>query len=152
MSTFGNKEALFSKVLTYYVETYGPEHMAHLTAEGHDLTTRLRNNLLSICRLASDSAFPGGCLMAKSSNELGNSCLPELARLAIETFNEQFKEEFTTFFEKEKSLGNLDVNGEPEGLADYLLTLQYGLATMARTGVDQKRLETVVNQSLLSFS
>jgi hypothetical protein len=39
----------------------------------------------------------------------------------------------------------------PEVLADYLLTLQFGLALMARDGIEKERLDRVIRHAAETF-
>lgn len=147
-AVFGNKESLFSQVLKHYVATYGPIHQSKLTEQGRPLKERLRANLLSIIDTVSNPELPGGCFMAKISGEFGSNCLPELASETVIEINKEAVESLITFFREEKERGYLQKADAPEVLADYLQSLQYGLATMARNGVSKSRLNQVVDQAL----
>jgi hypothetical protein len=58
---------------------------------------------------------------------------------------------FVSFFRDELSKGNIGSSASPEALADYLLTLQFGLAVMARNGTKRTRLEKMIDHAVMHF-
>jgi hypothetical protein len=98
--------------------------------------------------MLTDSKLPGGCFVATSTCEAGSSCLPQQAVDSILQVNKNSIKGFTEFFENEQKQGHIDRDKSPELLADYLLTLQFGMAVMARNGAKIGRLKTVIQTGL----
>jgi AcrR family transcriptional regulator len=143
-AAFGNKEALFISALNQYVIKYGSPHMDELNAPNKSLSSRLTAYLKSIARMVSDPLLPGGCFVAATTNEAGGDCLPAGVSQAVAKLNQITRKTLIDFFRHEASAGNLDSTGSPDVLADYLLTLQYGLAVMARNRAKRKVLCDVI--------
>ena len=150
-AAFGNKEALFVSALNRYVAKHGSPHVAVLNEPNRSVRSRVRGYLKSIAHMVSDPALPGGCFVAATTSEAGGECLPAGAMSAIATINRQTRRAFVEFFRREIAAGNIDDANAPESLADYLLTLQYGLAVMARNGAEAEMLENVIDRAVASF-
>lgn len=150
-AAFGNKEALFVRALEHYVSKHGSPHLEKLHAPRRSLRSRLTAYLRSIVRMACDPSLPGGCLVAETTSEAGGDCLPAEASRTVEGINQQTRETFVEFFRHEASAGSLGNVESAEVLADYLLTIQYGLAVMARTNAKLESLEKVIEHAVSDF-
>jgi len=150
-AAFGNKEALFVKALNQYVNDYGAPHFDKLLDTKSSLRDRLEAYLESIAEMLSDSTLPGGCFVATSTCESSSECLPDDAVQAIHNINEASIEAFVNFFREEQIKGYIVSTASPEMLADHLLTLQFGLAVMARSGAKRDRLKPVISNAVSSF-
>jgi len=150
-SAFGNKEELFKSALNKYVQTYGEHHVKELFSSNKSLQKRLLSYLKSMAEMLSDPSMPGGCMITTSTCEAGGNCLPSGAFLAVSRINDQTKKALTEFFSSEISLGNLNENCSAEILANYLFTLQFGLAVMARNGAKQEELNRVIKYAVSTF-
>lgn len=150
-AAFGNKEALFVSALNRYVAKHGSPHTAALSEPNRSVRYRVREYLKSIAHMVSDPTLPGGCFVAATTSEAGGECFPEGASSAIVTINRRTRRAFVDFFRREIAAGNIDGAEAPESLADYLLTLQYGLAVMARNGTEADNLEKVIDHAVASF-
>lgn len=144
-SAFGNKENLFNQAIDLYVNKYGLVHNNELSKMEIKLSERIRNFLLSIARMITSSNLPTGCLLCNSTSEIAGNCLPDNATKNISAMNQQTIISLTDFFEKEQQKGNLNGKFSPNTLANYLLTLQFGLAISARNGSNMEELEEVIN-------
>jgi AcrR family transcriptional regulator len=147
-ATFGNKEELFNQAIEYYLHKYGVVHSRELFKAGISLKQRVKNFLMSIARMLTNPDLPEGCLICHSTSEISGSCLPENSAKNIIAINQQTILTLTKFFEVEQQGGNLINDYCPNTLANYLLTLQFGLAISARNGSNIKQLEGVVNFSI----
>ena len=143
-AAFGNKEALFIRSLTHYVEKHGYPHAEKLKAENAPLSERLKAFLESITEMLCDPALPGGCFVAETTSESGGQCLPEAAAQVVSKINHQSRTFFVDFFRQEAMAGNLIDTNSVDVFADYLMTLQYGLAVMARNGAEKDALIRVI--------
>ena len=150
-AAFGNKEELFVSALNQYVDEYGAPHFDKLLNSESSLQERLRAFLESIVEMLVDSQLPGGCFVASSTSEAGSDCLPEKAVQAVLMVNAASTKAFVDFFKTEQEKGNLSPTVSPAVLADYLLTLQFGLAAMARNGTSRDRLEDIARQVVTVF-
>jgi AcrR family transcriptional regulator len=150
-AAFGNKEALCISALNQYVSKYGSPHMEELNAPNKSLRSRLTAYLKSIAGMVSDPTLPGGCFVAATTNEAGGDCLPAGVSQAVAKINQLTRKTLSDFFRQEASAGTLGKPGSPEVLADYILTLQYGLAVMARNGANRKVLDQVIEYAVSKF-
>ena len=147
-AAFGNKEALFISALNQYVHKYGSPHFNQLQAPNINLEHRLRNYLKSIAKMLTDPKLPGGCFVTSSTCESKSHCLPANALQVITKINKTTKKAFIEFFLNEEQQGNLTTTSSASILASYLLTLQYGLAVMARNGTKRNVLDNVIDHSM----
>ena len=150
-AAFGNKETLFVSCIQRYVQCHGVPHFKQLETPGKCLRDRLIAYLESIASMTADASLPGGCFIVTSSAEAGGNCLPASAVDAIHEINAASAQAFTTFFEQEQKLGNLSTHLSPELLVDHLVTLQFGIAAMARNGVPLERLKKVIRSASAAF-
>lgn len=150
-AAFGNKEALFIRALDQYVTKHGSPHSTELHSPNKSLRSRVSAYLMSISRMVCDPALPGGCFVAETTSEAGGDCLPPGASRAVAKINQRTRSGLIDFFRHEASAGNLGDESSPEVLADYLLTLQYGLAVMGRNRVKSKDLDAVIEYAVANF-
>lgn len=150
-AAFGNKEALFVSAVNRYAEKYGVPYFEKLSTPNLSLKARLTAYLESIAIMLTDSKLPGGCFVATSTCEAGSSCLPQQAIENILQINRNSIKGFTEFFKNEQKLGHIKCDNSPELLADYLLTMQFGMAVMARNGASTGRLNQVIQTGLSCF-
>ena len=151
-AAFGNKEKLFNQAIEFYLNKYGVIHSAQLFKTALSLKERVRNYLLSIAQMLTAPELPKGCLICHSTFEILGSCLPHNCAKTINSINQQTILTLTEFFEKEQQVENLIEGTSPDTLANYLLTLQFGLAISARNGSSIEELKAVVNFSIGQFS
>ena len=151
-SAFGNKEELFKKSLDMFVHKYGIVHTKFLFETDVCLHDRLQRYLMSIMEMATNPHLPGGCFVCSSTNGLNSDCLPLGALQAITNINDSTRTALLHFFETESSKGTLQRGCSPFVMANYLLTLQFGLATMAKNGADLDTLSEVILHSLAGVS
>lgn len=150
-AAFGNKEALFVSALKSYAENYGRLHFEKLMDSQASLKERLQAYLMSIARMVTDPKLPGGCFVASSTSESSSHCLPDEAIRTILNINADSSQAFIKFFENEKKLGNIKTSASAEVLANYLLTVQFGLSIMARNGTGIDNFKKIIAHSLLCF-
>ena len=98
-----------------------------------------------------EPSLPGGCFIAETTSEAGGECLPPGATQAVAKINHLTRSTLIDFFRHEASVGNLTDTTSAEVLADYLLTLQYGLAVMARNRAKLETLDNVIEFAVAEF-
>lgn len=145
-AAFGNKESLFLQTIEAYVEKYGTPHFDQLLGSA-SLRERVTAYLRSIAAMLADEKLPGGCFVAASSCEANGDCLPEAALKALANIHGETKSALVSVFEQEE----LKSGRSPEELADYLQTVQFGLAVMARNGDEEEALNRVVDTAVAIF-
>ncbi len=150
-AAFGNKESLFVSAINRYAEKHGIRHFEQLLKPDLTLKERLIAYFESIASMLTDTGLPGGCFVTTSTCEAGSSCLPQQAVDSILQINGASIQGLIEVLEDEKAQGKLDADTSVEQLADYLLTLQFGLAVMARNGATLDRLKQVIQTGLASI-
>ncbi len=150
-SAFGNKEGLFNDAIDRFVNKYGSIHAQYLFATDKNLNERLQSYLTSMAKMQTDPTLPGGCFVCTSTSEMGGACFPTEATKTVTKINELTKNTLVEFFKAEISQGN--INGERSALlmANYLMTIQFGLAVMARDGAGMDELSGVIKQFISKF-
>ena len=151
-AAFGNKEELFNQAIEFYLNKHGAVHVAELFKLEQSVKERVRSYLLSIAKMLTNPDLPIGCLICNSTAEIAGSCLPENSAKNIIFINQQTILTLTKFFEKEQQVGNLIDGNSPSTIANYLLTLQFGLAISARNGSTMEELKEVVNFAISQFT
>ncbi len=150
-SAFGNKEKLYKSTLERYVQKHGVIHTKHLFSADKCLSDRIQCYLTSIAEMVTDPKLPGGCFVCISTSEVGGTCIPEVALQTIFNINEETKSTLTAFFTDEISAGNMTSEGSPTMMANYILSLMFGLAVMARNGAKLAELNQVIKFSTSKF-
>lgn len=150
-AAFGNKEELFNQAITLYLNQYGGVHSIELFRTGLPLEERIRNFLFSTAKMLTAPDLPKGCFICNSTSEISGECLPDKSAIIINGINQQTTLTLTEFFTKEQQAGNLIDGSAPKVLANYLLTLQFGLAISARNGSNMEALKDVINFSVSQF-
>lgn len=150
-AAFGNKEDLFVRALHQYVESRCGAHAEKLEAPGASLQQRLTDYLKSVAAALTNQAQSAGCFIASSTCESSNDSLPSTALDAICAINKNTLETMTGFFAAEQEKGNIEKSETPANLADHLLTIQFGLAVMAKNGAKTERLDKVIDRAISGF-
>jgi AcrR family transcriptional regulator len=146
-SAFGNKEALFHKVLERYDEQYLeyiPEALQMPTARevvAHILRSAVEHN----------TRFPDrmGCLGI--NGVVAGSDDAEPVRLALAEFRAAGRERLRERLERAKTEGDLPEAAQPASLAAFVMTMTQGIAVQAKGGMSRELLETVAEQALASW-
>jgi AcrR family transcriptional regulator len=147
-AAFGNKEALFRKVLERYVEGpagYVLEALAEPTARA--VAERLLGGSID---LLANPRNPRGCLMVQGAlvcGEAAESIRRELVsrRLASEAAVRQR-------FERARADGDLPADADPTDLARYVVTVMRGMAVQAAGGASREELRRVVDMALRAWA
>jgi AcrR family transcriptional regulator len=147
-AAFGNKEKLFIQAIEFYLNKYGVVHLAKLFKTEQSLKERIRSYLLSIANMLANPDLPKGCFVCNSTSEIAGHCLPDNSVTKITAINQQTILTLTDFLEKEQQAGNLIEGNASNSIAQYLLTLQFGLAVSARNGSSIEELNGIVNFSI----
>jgi len=150
-SAFGNKENLYKSVLERYVEKHGVIHAKHLFVTEKNLNDRVKCYLTSIAEMVTDPNLPRGCLVCISTSEVGGTRIPEDALQTVLEINQLTKSSLTSFFNSEISEGNITSERSAVALANYIMSLQFGLSVMARNVVKLSELNEVIKISIVNL-
>ena len=143
-SAFGNKEALFKKVLTRYYERHldyipvalelptAREVAAHILFNAIDLNTRYPEHT--------------GCLGINGI--LAGSDEAEPVRLALIEARAEGEAMLLQRFERAKAEGDLPPTANPDTLAKFVLAILHGMAVQAKAGFSPEALRAVAEQAL----
>jgi AcrR family transcriptional regulator len=146
-AAFGNKEALFRKVVDRYVEGpagYVREALAQQTARA--VAERL---LMGGLELLSDRRNPRGCLMVQAAlacGETARSIQRELARRRAAS-----EAAIRQRFERAQAEGDLSTDADPAELAGYVVTVMRGMAVQAAGGASCVELHRVAQMALRAW-
>lgn len=146
-SAFGNKEALFRRVLERYDErfmTHIPEALAKPTSRevaAHLLTSSVELN----------TRFPDrtGCLGINGA--VAGSDESEPVRQALIGFRALGQTRLRERFERAQAEGDLPASARPAALAAYVMALLHGMAIQAKAGFAREMLDAVVDQALSTW-
>lgn len=150
-SAFGNKEELYKSVLDRYVQKHGIIHTKCLFKADESLDKRVGRYLTSIAKMVTAEDLPGGCLVCISTSEIAGNCLPHNALQAVTSINNLTTSSLIDFFGNEKQKGNLSDKQLPKAMANYVMSLQFGLAVMSRNGARFEELSNVIEISTSVF-
>ena len=146
-SAFGNKEALFKRVLERYDErfmTHIPEALAkptsrevaaHILYSSVDLNTRYPDRT--------------GCLGINGA--VAGSDESEPVRQALIGFRALGETRLRERFERAQAEGDLPAAARPAALAAYIMALLHGMAIQAKAGFGRDMLDAVVEQALSTW-
>jgi len=83
---------------------------------------------------------------------VAGSRLPESTANEVKDINQQTVIFLTDFFEQEKKLAHVNNELDAKAMANYVLTLQFGLAVSARNGSDIEALTSIIAIAVDQFS
>ncbi len=146
-AAFGNKEALFQRVVDRYIQTaasYLPRALAAPTAR--EAVQRLMAGAID---MVMNPRHPDGCLLVHGALASGPAAAPvrrELARrrARAETVVRQR-------FERAIDAGDLPRKCDARKLAAYIVTVIWGLSVQAAGGAKRSQLEDVAGVVLQAF-
>ena len=146
-AAFGNKEALFRKVLDRYAEgpaAYIRDSLAEPTAGA--VVERLWRT--AIDRLT-DPGSPRGCLMVQSALACGDEAEP--VRREVAARRAAVVVALRERFARAVAEGDLPALAAPAALARYVVAVNHGMAVQAVDGASREELEQVVEMALRTW-
>lgn len=148
-AAFGNKEQLFNAAIEHYMAHYGAPKWSELTEPADaPLETRLRAYLYSIIDLITGTESPPGCLFVKSSCESGSASMPDDITTALQEMGHASEEALIRFLNAEKRRGGLSKDARAKEIADYILSVMYGLSVLAKRKKSKRELRAIVDTAL----
>ncbi|MEM7116330.1 MAG: TetR/AcrR family transcriptional regulator [Chloroflexota bacterium] len=150
-AAFGNKEQLFIAALERYLQQYLQPNFEYLTQPDQPLEQRLRQCLKAIARLFSPPNSPGGCLFAHSLCEFSADRMPENAAQLLSALNQQQEQMLENFFSAEMAAGNLRSDSPPRVVALFFMSINGGIAALARCGTKLEDLDQMIEHAVVKF-
>ncbi|PCK08210.1 MAG: TetR family transcriptional regulator [Alteromonadaceae bacterium] len=150
-SAFGNKEALFILATEHYVQTYTAHHLGLLNQDGMPLSERISAYLYASAKMHFDNDSPPGCFFATSMTDAASGLLPEAALTTLTNTQNSLRDYLLQFFEQEHQSERLPDKISPKVAADFLLTLLYGCASMARADGSLSDMKKSIDLALQVF-
>jgi AcrR family transcriptional regulator len=143
-AAFGDKEALFRKVLDRYLK--GPAAYAQEALRAPTARAVVERLLLGAADLNTARRNPGGCLMVQGALACGESA--DSIRQELTACRTAGEAAMRRRFERAKSEGDLPPDVNPADLARYIATVIYGMAVQAAGGASRSKLQRVVEMAL----
>ena len=151
-AAFGNKEQLFVTALKHFVTTNLMPTFQLLFVPDQSLAQRLEAHLKALASYFCDTQTPSGCLFSNSIAELGSDKMPPMAIAYITEPNQETRQSLTTFFTHEQTNGTLNTSSSPQALALYLIAINRGMATLARTGITPSELDEMITHVVITIT
>jgi AcrR family transcriptional regulator len=146
-AAFGDKEALFRKVLDRYAEgpaAYVREALKKPTARA--VVERLLGGAID---LLSDPHTPQGCLTVQGALSCGEAA--DAIRQELNSRRAAGEAAIRERFERAKSDGDLPPDASPGDLARYVTTVIHGMAVQAAGGASRAELRRVARTALRAW-
>jgi AcrR family transcriptional regulator len=146
-AAFGNKEALFGKVLDRYVA--GPANYLPKALSAPTAREAIRQVFDGVIALQTAAGHPGGCLVVQGALAAGTGGSrmrkAAIARLALAEASIRKR------LEAAKAEGDLPKDSKPAELASYVLTTLSGIAVAGATGASRKHLKRIAEVALRAW-
>jgi AcrR family transcriptional regulator len=143
---FGNKEALFRRVLDRYIDGPGGFSAAALAEpRARDVVARI---LTGAVELTTDPAHPG-CLSVRNAQACGPEGEP--ARRVVVERRAAGLDALRERLVRARDEGDLPPGADPAALARYVVTVSDGIAAQAASGATAGDLRTVVEVALAAW-
>lgn len=146
-SAFGNKDALFGKVIDRYVA--GPASFIPKALDAPTSRGVVEQLLKGVVALQAGKGYPGGCLLVRGALAAGDKASrmrkQVIARLAMA------ETAIRKRLERAKAEGDLPPHASPADLARYVMAVLDGIAVAGATGAGPKQLKKIVEISLRAW-
>ncbi|TWI66604.1 TetR family transcriptional regulator [Pseudoduganella lurida] len=146
-AAFGNKEALFRRVLDRYAErfmTHYPEALALPTSR--EVAAHLLRSSVELNTRFPDQA---GCLGINGA--VAGSDESEPVRQALVEFRAGGEARLRERFEAAQAEGDLPASASPAALAAFIMAVMHGMAVQAKGGFSREMLQAVADQALATW-
>ena len=146
-AAFGNKEALFRKVLDRYAA--GPSSRVGQALSEPTAYAAVKRLLYANAELQTDPKNPRGCLTVHGAL----TCSPENVTIRRELASRRLTagNDLLKRLEQGKSEGDLPESADPTELARYFIAVIQGMAVQATSGATRQQLEKVADLALLAW-
>ncbi|MFA7351161.1 MAG: TetR/AcrR family transcriptional regulator [Methylotenera sp.] len=147
-AAFGNKEALFQKVLEKYIS--GPA--GFISKALNEPTAKLvaEKFLTGAVEFFSDESHPSGCMVVQGALSCGQGA--DFIQSELISRRRQLEEHIKNRFDLAIVKGDLPKSANTANLAKYLTTLHQGLSVQATSGASKAELLAVIELALHNWS
>jgi AcrR family transcriptional regulator len=147
-AAFGNKEALFRKVVERYGE--GPACFMRGAVELPTARQVVERTLFATIDLVTNPKNPGGCLAVQGALACGDEAAA--AREQLAAVRAAGEEMLRRRFERAKAERDLPRGTTPADLARYVVTVMHGISVEAAGGASRQQLQRVADLALRAWS
>lgn len=140
-AAFGNKEQLFRRAVERYTAgpaSYGYRALERPTAQ--EVTDAL---LHGAARATTLSERPSGCMGVQSALVAGEAGVP--ARDVLVDWRNDVRAKLRERYRRASAEGDLPPGVDPDQLANHIMTVAYGIAVQAATGLSSEALHGVAD-------
>lgn len=145
--TFGNKQALFWKVLERFGE--GPAAYVMDCLQEPTAFEVVKARLYGSVQMMADPKHPWGCMGTQAAATCGEE--GESVRKGLISVRAKTQAAMAERFERAKAEGDLPQDCDPKALACYIATLVLGISLQAASGVSRKALLQIVEDTLTAW-
>jgi AcrR family transcriptional regulator len=146
-AAFGNKEALFRKVLDRYAE--GPASYVGAALEEPTARAVVERLLGQASEFLAHPTSPRGCLIVQGALACGEAA--ESIRRELVSRRAASQALVRERFERARAEGDLPADADPADLARYVLTVLHGMAVQAAGGASREELRRVAELALRAW-
>jgi AcrR family transcriptional regulator len=146
-AAFGNKEALFRKVLDRYA--VGPAACVHAALEEPTARRVAERLLLDAVDLVTNPKHPGGCLAVHGALACGDEA--QVIRQELITRRATRETAIRRRLQRARAAGDLPAAASPADLARFLTTMIQGIAVQAASGASRAELRRVAKTALRAW-
>lgn len=146
-AAFGNKQALFTRVVDRYIQK--PASYLHQAMHAPTARKVAERAFFGAIDMAMQPDNAKGCLLVRGA--IVSSPASEAVRKELSRRRALAEKAVQKRFEKAKQAGDLPPESDPEQLARYLMTVIWGLSVQAAGGAGRSELEQVASAALTCF-
>ena len=146
-AAFGDKEALFRKVLDRYGE--GPAAFVGEALREPTARRALEKLLLRTADVATEAAHPPGCLLVQGALACGTAA--ESVRNDLMRRRQAGEKALRRRLKRAQSEGELSRKTNVADLARYFMTVIHGMAVEAASGATRNELRSVAENALMAW-
>lgn len=143
-AAFGNKEELFMKALSKYIE--GPVSFVRQVINEPTARAVAQRFLYEAAEFLTQAAHPKGCMIVQGALSGGESA--EMVKSVLIQYRSAYENLLTQRFEQAKAEGDLPSDADPRALAKFLATLHQGMSVQATSGADKDALIAIADLAL----
>jgi AcrR family transcriptional regulator len=146
-AAFGNKEALFRKVLDRYAE--GPAACVSAALDEPTARRVAEQLLLDSVDLVTNPKHPGGCLAVHGALACGDEA--QSIRKELIARRARIEAAIRRRLQRAKTEGDLPATANPADLARFITTILQGFAVQASSGATRNELRRVAKTALRAW-
>ena len=143
-AAFGDKEALFRKVLDRYAD--GPARYVREALQEPTARAVMERLLRGAAEISADRHSPRGCLMVQGALACGQESEP--IRRELIARRAAGEAAVRRRFARAKAEGDLPADANPAGLARYVVAVLHGMAVEAASGASRPELRQIAEIAL----